>query len=180
LATPVGHALAGVAWGALVGGRRPWFGPWRDVMFFAALAMAPDLDFLPGLVIGRPEAFHHGVSHSLGFALLFGGLMAWWGARRGAPWRWGLLGAGMYFLQVLLDWLTLDTSPPRGVPLWWPWSGHYFMAEPWLFDDVRRRPLAWATLWHDIKAAGWEVVVLGPAAGVALWWRGRGLRAAKE
>ena len=174
MATPLGHALCGVGLGSALRGPEPWFGPWRDLAFFAALAMAPDLDFLPGLLIGRPEAFHHGVTHSLGAAVLFGGLMAWWGLRRGRgipAWRWGLAGGLIYFAQVLLDVMTVDTSFPYGVPLWWPISSEYVLADnPWL-ADVRRRPLVWATLWHDIKAAGWEVVLLGPPAALLTWWR---------
>ena len=32
---------------------------------------APDLDFIPGLILGRPNLYHHGISHSLGAAVIF-------------------------------------------------------------------------------------------------------------
>ena len=33
-------------------------------------ANAADLDFIPGLLSGDPNRYHHGISHSLGFAAL--------------------------------------------------------------------------------------------------------------
>jgi hypothetical protein len=34
--------------------------------------IVPDFDFLPGILIGDPSVFHHGVSHSFAFAVSFG------------------------------------------------------------------------------------------------------------
>ena len=35
-------------------------------------SIVPDFDFLPGILIGEPGAFHHGASHSLTSAVIFG------------------------------------------------------------------------------------------------------------
>ena len=40
------------------------------VLLFVLFANAPDLDFVPGILLGDPGAYHHGISHSLGFALM--------------------------------------------------------------------------------------------------------------
>jgi hypothetical protein len=68
--SPVGHSLMGyVIYGAtgLTGDRN-----WTVSMLYLFAANAPDLDFLPGLVIGNLSKYHHGPSHSVGFAILFG------------------------------------------------------------------------------------------------------------
>ena len=48
----------------------------RTMLAIALVAsLVPDLDFVPGIVIGDMRAFHHGISHSLAFAVLsLGGL----------------------------------------------------------------------------------------------------------
>ncbi|MGD9124507.1 MAG: metal-dependent hydrolase [Desulfarculaceae bacterium] len=176
MATPVGHALAGILVGSGLAWNRNLLGPWRDVVVFAAVAQAPDLDFLPGLILGQPEAFHHGVSHSAGFALLAGLIMAWVFRKQGQAWRWGLISALVYFAQVGLDALTADSSSPYGVPLWWPISGEYVMASHPIFMDVRRQPLGWANLWHNLGAAGLEALILGPPTALMVWFRSRHLR----
>lgn len=175
MATPVGHALCGIAVGSLVAGKRPFLSPGWDLLLFAALAMAPDFDFLPGLLIGQLEAFHHGLSHSLGAALLAGVMGALAGWRWGSPWRWGLTVGLVYFAQVALDWVTIDTSFPYGVPLWWPLSPDYTLG-PGLLSDVRRSPFGWGIIWHDLKAAGWEALWLGPPAAILGWLRMRGAK----
>jgi len=40
----------------------------------AFMAVAPDLDFIPGIIVGKPTLYQQGLSHSLGFAVLIGNL----------------------------------------------------------------------------------------------------------
>ena len=63
MATPVGHALAGLAIGALTARRdadarppvgSPSLSPGRWLLLGAVFAVAPDLDFVPGIVAGAP------------------------------------------------------------------------------------------------------------------------------
>lgn len=178
MATPIGHAAAGMLAGACVARGRPLLGPRADLVLFAAIAQAPDLDFIPGLVIGRPDLFHHGISHSLGFALFAGGLFFAWGARRGDGPRWGLAAFAIYFLQVLIDAVTLDTRPPVGVPLWWPLSHAWVEIYPF-FDDVWRTAPWLATLLHNLRAVALELLVLGPPLLAALFWRQRAMARAR-
>lgn len=173
MATPVGHALCGALVGTIAVWRRPFLGPWKDLILFAAMAQAPDLDFLPGIVIGKPDAFHHGVTHSVGFALFFGLIMAWFGQRRGQAMRWGLVGGAIYLAQVLVDVMAMDTRPPYGVPFWWPLSETYVQSDWTVFLDVRRWNITWATVWHNIKAVGLEILLLGPPLALVLWVRRR-------
>ena len=67
--SPIAHSLTGyIIYRAAspVHARR-----WQHVVLHLFAANAPDLDFLPGFLIGDPDLYHHGVSHSIGFAVLF-------------------------------------------------------------------------------------------------------------
>src|SRR5687767_13245479 len=69
--SPVGHSLMGAIIYRGAGGRvgrSQW--PLLAACLFAA--NAPDLDFLPGLFVGDLRLFHHGPSHSIAFAFVFG------------------------------------------------------------------------------------------------------------
>lgn len=172
MATPLGHALCGIALGEVAAGDKPLCSaPWREWLVFAALAQGPDLDFLAGLLVGDFEAFHHGISHSLGAALVVALMAGLWGRTKGVGVRYALLAFLIYFGQVLVDAITIDRSLPYGVPLWWPFYDGYVYPSWQLFWDVRRTPLNWGTLWHDMLAAGRELVILGPLALAAIWRR---------
>lgn len=83
MASPLGHALVGLA---LAGPLAPRTAPrarWKWYALTALAANAADLDFAAGLVVGDINRYHHGITHSLGAAALFGALAAliagrWW------------------------------------------------------------------------------------------------------
>ena len=169
--TPVGHLLAGLAAGTAATGGRTLLGPVKDLVFFGGVGVLADLDFLPGLIFGQGAAWHRGISHSLGAMALVGLLALLWGRRRGLG-KWLALGAlAAYGSHVLLDFLNVDTRPPFGIPLLWPFSGEYMVAHHAIFPDVKRHGFTWAIILHDLKAVGWETLLLGPLAAAALWWR---------
>jgi inner membrane protein len=121
--SPVGHSLMGyVIYGAtgLTGDRN-----WTVSMLYLFAANAPDLDFLPGLVIGNLSKYHHGPSHSVGFAILFGIVASLFFSRRLYTF---IIASSLYFSHVVLDYLIQDPSPPHGVPLLWPLTYEYYMA----------------------------------------------------
>jgi inner membrane protein len=125
MATPIGHALAGYSVyvaGASVKSPRP-------ILFWCCLlmAIAPDLDFIPGIIQGQPNLYHQGLSHSLG-AALFVSLAAALIVGKGALWKnWRLLFVA-YVSHLALDFFAPDGRPPYGQPLFWPISGEYYFA----------------------------------------------------
>src|SRR2546426_6090264 len=74
MALPFAHTTAGYLAYEVV--RRP--GPHRPALLLAALALAngPDLDFLPGLVMGHAGAYHRGMTHTLAAVLAMGAAVA--------------------------------------------------------------------------------------------------------
>jgi membrane-bound metal-dependent hydrolase YbcI (DUF457 family) len=69
MATPLGHALAGYAVYNLAKAPQRSDG-WGLPLLCVFMATAPDLDFLPGLLVGKPALFHQSITHSLGAAML--------------------------------------------------------------------------------------------------------------
>jgi len=178
---PLGHALAGLA----LRQARPglFFASGRaDALFLMFLANLPDLDFLPGLLLGRPNLYHHGAFHSLGAALavaLGGALLLRSRQRRFAP------AAALVFLafasHLLLDLFALDLVPPYRLPLFWPFSDRHVTA-PWPFFLNVTRSAASGDFFpsllngHNLAAALREAFLLGGAALAATRWRRRAER----
>jgi inner membrane protein len=137
--SPLGHSLAGYIIHQATDSRVARNG-WQLLVLYILVANSPDLDFIPGFFIGEPNRYHHGISHSIGFALAFSvGLSTLrFFLRRDRFWR----KLGIFFLlyssHLGLDYLSTDTSPPHGQPLFWPLSSTYYIAPITLFPDIRR------------------------------------------
>jgi membrane-bound metal-dependent hydrolase YbcI (DUF457 family) len=98
------------------------------------LANAPDFDFLPGIVLGRPGAFHRGVTHTLAAVVVVAAVVVLAGRLRDRSWRTGARVAAWsaltYASHLLLDFLTIDARAPYGARFLWPVSDAYYLA-PW-------------------------------------------------
>ncbi len=130
MALPFAHATAGYL---VYEGARP-AGPHRPGILAAAvvLAIAPDLDFVPGLVVGQPSAFHRGVTHTVFAAGVVGalawGAVRWWRGDAGLAARAGLWAAAAWASHLVVDFITHDDLPPRGARLLWPFSNAHYLA----------------------------------------------------
>lgn len=156
MATPLGHMLAGAAATAVTcrrTQRRGWL-----LVVGALVGASPDLDFLPGLLIGDAARFHHGLSHSLALAVVVA-CLAWIVASRDRGTF--AIGAGSaYASHLLLDALSHDPSPPVGIPLFWPVSDVYVISPitplPRVFH-TDRSPISL----HNFGVALLELVLFG-------------------
>jgi membrane-bound metal-dependent hydrolase YbcI (DUF457 family) len=100
------------------------------------LANGPDLDFVPGILIGQPGAFHRGVTHTLA-AVVMVAAGAWLVGRRRAVRRWaggwpaGRLASwagAVYASHLVLDFFSTDSRPPFGAQFLWPFSQAYYLS----------------------------------------------------
>ena len=136
MALCLAHATAGyLAYEAF----RP-AGPHRAWLLAGAvlLANAPDLDFLPGIVLDHPNAFHRGVTHTLGATVVVAAVLwatARW-CRAGRPWWWVAFGTVAYSSHLLVDWLTVDAVPPYGIQALWPLTDQWLHAPFNLLGEV--------------------------------------------
>jgi len=103
----------------------------REWVLFVSVVIAnlPDVDFLPGYLLGDLTTFHHQATHSITAAVIVGLLIAALASR----WKfngigWGVWGGSVYLSHVVFDLLVNDPSPPFGVQLLWPFSDSYFIS----------------------------------------------------
>jgi membrane-bound metal-dependent hydrolase YbcI (DUF457 family) len=160
--SPVGHALGALAVGWTIAGGTAREDLLKRTVWIAGIGLAPDLD----LLIGR----HSMETHSLGAALIVGGVAAWL--------RWPLAsGRARIFLTTalarmshpILDSMGTDTSSPNGVMLFWPISSEHVVAVP-VFDPISRRWWVPGFALSIAQAVVRELLILGPIAFGAWWW----------
>ena len=180
MATPLGHALAGYAVYNFTKAAQG-----RDdlslMLLCVFMATAPDLDFLPGLLVGRPALFHQSITHSLGAAMLVSlGAAGVWGLRsRSFPAVFSYCLVA-YLSHLILDLLGPDQRPPYGIPLLWPSSEAHFISPVPILLGVRHAATATASTqeWvlglldlHNLAAIAWETIVVLPFIRLGRWHR---------
>lgn len=160
--SPIGHLLAGAA--VYTGGTN------RDTRSTALLAIAlvgsmvPDLDFVPGILIGNMREFHHGISHSLAFAVLFGGVIfaLVHAMDRALANRAAAFAFLAYASHVVLDFVSVNTGT-LGVPLLWPLSEGQIGVNLRLFGYFRydTSGIAGVLHWKNLMPFSRELLILG-------------------
>jgi len=153
--------------------------------FYVFLANAPDLDFIPGALMGTPNLYHHGISHSIGvgflFALTAGILIHLKTGKR--LWPEFLFIYALYASHLILDLISLDGRPPFGIPILWPFSDHYFMIP--ILPPVKHSVLDHATMGqfladvfstHNLYVIGLEMLLTVPFTLLLLWHSRRPFR----
>jgi membrane-bound metal-dependent hydrolase YbcI (DUF457 family) len=168
MASPIGHALAGlaVAWGADL--RSPNRSAPRTgtalTLTCVALAAAPDLDLL---ITG----FHRTATHSLLSVVLVALVAALITARAsraqarpsGHVVRVAVLCAVAWASHIGVDWISADLSNPQGMQILWPFADTWFISGWDIFPGTeRRRLLSGPSLRLNALALVTELVVMAP------------------
>jgi len=174
MATPIGHALAGVAVTAVLS--RHTAG--RLLLASVLMANVADLDFIPGILLGRPALYHHGLTHSLGAATLASVAGALVLARLGVAPREGFAVCFLaYASHLVLDFFAPDARPPSGIPIFWPLTETYFAAPVTLLPGVHHAARTDASVieWvfgilvaRNVGVIGIEVGLFAPLAWLAI------------
>ncbi len=156
---PLAHAAGGyLAYEAVrpVGRHR-----WALLGLAVVAASAPDVDFVPGLLLGHPDAFHRGVTHTLVAAAAVG-LAAALVARACGPGvrrlRVGRLVGLAWMSHLVVDLLTVDTGALAGIPVFWPLSRSTWISSTPVFGEITR----------PSGARDFFSILVGPG-GVTVW-----------
>jgi hypothetical protein len=175
--SPVAHILAGAAVhlaGTTKGSRS------KLVLVLTLLgSIAPDLDFLPGILIGNMGAFHHGISHSLTFSVLFGAMVFFFVRRvdKSVALQAGMLAAFAYATHIGLDFVGVNEGT-RGVPIFWPLSDERLGFGLNLFGHFRwgdiRDGIGSIIRWENVVPVLLEILVVGSVV-LLLFYRDRRL-----
>ncbi len=111
-------------------GPAPW-SPRRVLLVIVALSFLPDLDVIPGLLVGDLPGIHNSIMNSISVGVLVafavGGIM--WFVGRMAARDWFIIALISYWLHVAMDYFTTE----RGVMLFWPLTTRRFIAPIKLF-----------------------------------------------
>ena len=182
MATPIGHALMGYAIYGFNGAAQR-----RDrltlIFLCIFMAIAPDLDILPGILVGHPALYHQGISHSLGFALLVSlgtaGICSLRGKTISTIFNLCFIS---YLSHLVIDFFGPDGRLPYGEPLFWPISAKHFISPIPVFWGMHHAPSTYSstTQWaigiatpYNLLAIAFEVTVLLPFAFAGKWYRRR-------
>jgi membrane-bound metal-dependent hydrolase YbcI (DUF457 family) len=95
------------------------------------LANAPDLDFVPGLIVGHPGAYHRGLTHTVVAVVAVAAIAAFaaWLTRPGwRPLRAAAWVGAVWASHLVVDYFTTDVVPPSGARFLWPFSDRYWIA----------------------------------------------------
>lgn len=129
---------------------------WLDVLILMFLANLPDIDFLPGYLVGRPNLYHHYYTHSVAFAALVGGLAAlYFWRKRGRFWPYFAIVFAAVSSHLILDLVTVDQAPPYGMALLWPVTSRFYDIGWDVFGAVHKSDAAYdffASLFHPANA----------------------------
>jgi membrane-bound metal-dependent hydrolase YbcI (DUF457 family) len=144
-------------------------------------ASAPDLDFLPGLLLGNESLFHRAQGHSLGGAMVYGLLVLLSARLLTGSWRKArhpaLLAAGLFLSHLLLDLAVHDPGPPYGIQFLWPLSEGYTFWEWTFIPNLDRHPFDRSVIARALPVVAVETLVFFPlllAAGTVRRRRGSG------
>jgi membrane-bound metal-dependent hydrolase YbcI (DUF457 family) len=170
--SPIGHALAGAA---IAFGSAPGLGirgsttePDAHRLRFLTIACAA-LAALPDIDLAAPYT-HRTITHSLlatGVVTIIAAVVTGQVTPRAAR-RTTLICAAAYASHLLLDWLAVDDTPPRGLQILWPFSDRWFISGWDLFRGTARRNLfSVVSMRANVLAALQEIATLGPVAAIA-------------
>jgi hypothetical protein len=171
--SPVGHLLGGAA---LYLAATPRGRSRVTLAVTIAGSIFPDFDFLPGILIGEAGAFHHGVSHSFAFAVLFGALVfitLHLSGQKNVAGHVSLLGGFAYGLHIVFD----SVSANNSVPLIWPLFTEKIGVNLNLFGHFHHGGLEdgiWSIVrWANLSPVIRELTILGIPVLLLVVWRER-------
>ena len=173
---PIAHSTIGFASYFATKGKN-LEGPPRQEIFLLGLciflSILPDMDFVSGIFFGEPGKFHHGISHSIAFCLIIA-LISYSlvNSRLKGISRKRILACSLLstLSHPILDYFSLDTSKPFGLPLFWPFDTQYYMSYLSIFRDARRIEDTVGTFFTSLISIhnGWELVLETLFAGIIL------------
>ncbi|HXH82346.1 MAG TPA: metal-dependent hydrolase [Candidatus Tectomicrobia bacterium] len=160
MATPIGHYLVGLAVTEALA-RDPQVRAAR--YWIAAVACAPDLDVIPGFLLGELGRYHHHATHSLtaGVVAALGVLLVAWWRGRALSLTVPVLVFAAYVSHHVLDAVTANPGPRPGMPLLWPWSETRFLS-PWALLPHVQHTSGPVVSTHNVLLALREIALLTP------------------
>lgn len=113
---------------------------WKEIGLFIFSANVPDMDYIPYFIFRTKESFlyHHWITHTLGFALLYGLMMAALCKKFRSEMflERFIVFFTLVYSHVLLDFLSNCAIPPIGVMLLYPFDSTYMISPFTIFGHI--------------------------------------------
>ncbi len=162
MSSPIAHSLAGLGIGFL-SWRKVFKAPltWKSILFCVIMANLPDFDVIPGIFAGDINLYHHAYTHTFLFA--FAASLAVSALAPRSRLKWAYMSFILVLSHFAIDYITIDRSPPIGLPLLWPFSDMRFKWE-FAFLPVVARGSSLVSIInaHNIRTAAIETAVFLP------------------
>lgn len=158
--TPIAHSLVGGIFYFIWKRKLPdrLWSIFLGLLFCVTYSNLLDFDFMPGIIVGNLNRFHHGISHSIGFAVVIAfvtGLVS--------NWKTGAVSLILLLVHLFMDFSTGDTSAPYGIMFFWPFSSTYYISPISIFPAFpKRASVADVVNPLNLKAYIYELILLGP------------------
>jgi inner membrane protein len=130
------------------------------LLIAVSASLLPDLDAIPGVLLGNFNKYHNHLTHSLLVGAIVAGVVgfALWLRYRYTFTYWFGVVLLAYELHVLMDFFTVG----RGVMLFWPFSADRYEAPVKLFYGLRRGGgwLSTNHIWTLFNELGFAAILL--------------------
>lgn len=178
--TPVGHTLIGVALGCGVlmprGRLKAGFKAlWEQRAYFLVIllmANLPDIDYVPGVLMGQLNAFHHWYTHTLGWiaAVAVASWLLWWKTDR-VGWSVFVVLFAALATHLIADIFSGDEKPPFGIMALWPFTDSFYISSMSIFWSLRKGTWNDVFQWYNVHAALYEAAVTLPVIVAVLLFK---------
>ena len=140
MALPTGHSALGICLYFVFNRKEVnYIKKWKEIGFFIFSASVPDMDYISYFVLRTKESYlyHHGITHTLGFAILYGVIVAALYKRffREKFIKSFIIFFTLVYSHVLLDFFSTDDVPPIGIMLFYPFSSTYLISPFAIFGN---------------------------------------------
>jgi membrane-bound metal-dependent hydrolase YbcI (DUF457 family) len=155
---------------------------WKEIALYIFNANVPDLDYIPYFIFRTRESFayHHWITHTLGFAMLYGAIMAALCKkfRNGTFMERFMVFFALVYSHVLLDTMANNGIPPVGVMLFYPFDSTYICSPITIFglflDQAIHTPLGGEMLSINqtrylLMEISFELLIFTPI-GFLIWY----------
>lgn len=137
--SPISHSIIGICLGASSreGIINIFQKNYLNYLLIIFISVVPDFDVLPGLLVGLPAKYHHGVSHSFFSAIIFGLLASYliYVSKKNYFFARFLLFTIIYSFHIIFDLFSVDTGEVNGfgMPVFFPFNSYLYRSSINLF-----------------------------------------------
>ena len=148
---------------------------WEQRAYFLVIllmANLPDIDYVPGVLMGEINAFHHWYTHTLGWiaAVAVASWMLWWKTSR-VGWPVCVVLFAALASHLVSDLFAADHSFPYGIMALWPFTDRFYISPTSIFWSLRKATWGDVFQWYNVRAALFEVAVMAPVIAAVLLFK---------